>query len=76
MVRGAAREPGQLSWASAAHHFRFQSDLAFADTSYSRTGKSAAFARGTVATGRIPIASTALDGSHRQMRPTDTAHPR
>ncbi|MGW1067145.1 DNRLRE domain-containing protein [Streptomyces aureus] len=48
--------------------FQVQADPAFADTTYTWTGKTAAFAPGTVATSQIPTASAMPDGSHLQMR--------
>ncbi|MER6473079.1 DNRLRE domain-containing protein [Streptomyces collinus] len=53
---------------SLVTEFQVQPDPAFADTAYTWTGKSAAFAPGTVATAQIPTASAAPDGSHLQMR--------
>ncbi|MFK0025387.1 DNRLRE domain-containing protein [Streptomyces sp. NPDC090798] len=53
---------------SLVTEFQVQPDPAFADTTYTWTGKTAAFAPGTVATARIPTASVAPDGSHLQMR--------
>ncbi|MET9453118.1 DNRLRE domain-containing protein [Streptomyces cinerochromogenes] len=48
--------------------FQVQPDPAFADTTYTWTGKTAQFAPGTVATTQIPTASAAPDGSHLRMR--------
>ncbi|MER8012438.1 DNRLRE domain-containing protein [Streptomyces sp. NPDC094149] len=48
--------------------FQVEPDPAFADTTYTWTGKTVAFAPGTVATTQIPTASAAPDGSHLRMR--------
>jgi hypothetical protein len=53
---------------SLVTEFQVQPDPVFADTAYTWTGKTAAFAPGTVATRQIPTASAAPDGSHLQMR--------
>ncbi|MFF3454539.1 DNRLRE domain-containing protein [Streptomyces sp. NPDC002730] len=48
--------------------FQVEPDPAFADTTYTWTGKTAEFAPGTVATVQIPTASKLPDGSHLRMR--------
>ncbi|MFJ6633539.1 amidase domain-containing protein [Streptomyces sp. NPDC091376] len=48
--------------------FQVEPDPAFADTTYTWTGKTAEFAPGAVATTQIPTASALPDGSHLRMR--------
>ncbi|MEV5007276.1 DNRLRE domain-containing protein [Streptomyces sp. NPDC055692] len=53
---------------SLVTEFRVEPDPAFADTTYTWTGKTAAFRPGTVARTEIPTASALPDGSHLRMR--------
>ncbi|MDN3293383.1 hypothetical protein QWM81_04855 [Streptomyces ficellus] len=48
--------------------FQVKADPAFADATYTWTGKTAEFAPGAVATTQIPTASALPDGSHLRMR--------
>ncbi|MBB1245463.1 DNRLRE domain-containing protein [Streptomyces durbertensis] len=53
---------------SLVTEFQVQPDPAFADTTYTWTGKTAAFAPGATATVQVPAASALPDGAHLRMR--------